>query len=66
MQYVRFFGGFMSFKFIMLVAVTFSINNFAIAKEPQVPTAGFAGCATKVLAKYPGYLLLSRCLNLLP
>ena len=47
----------MRFKFIMLVAATFSINNFAIAKEPQVPTAGFAGCATKVLAKYPGYLL---------
>ena len=57
MPYVRFFGGFMRFKVIMLVAATFSINNFAIAKEPQVPTTGFAGCATKVLAKYPGFLL---------
>ena len=47
----------MRFKFIMLVAATFSINNFAIAKEPQLPTTGFAGCATKVLAKYPGFLL---------
>ena len=57
MQYVRFFGGSMRFNFIMLVVATFSINHFAIAKEPQIPTTGFAGCATKVLAKYPGFLL---------
>ena len=41
----------------MLVLATFSINHFAAAKEPEVPNTGFAGCATKVLAKYPGYLL---------
>ena len=44
-------------KIIMLVLATFSINHFAVAKEPEVPNTGFAGCATKVLAKYPGYLL---------
>ena len=47
----------MRFKIIMLVVAMFSVNHFAVAKEPEVPTAGFAGCATKVLAKYPGYLL---------
>ena len=52
-----FFGGYMKFNFIMLVVAMFSINHFAVAKEPQVPNTGFAGCATKVLAKYPGFLL---------
>ena len=47
----------MRFKIIMLVVAIFSVNHFAVAKEPEVPTTGFAGCATKVLAKYPGYLL---------
>ena len=47
----------MRFNIIMLVVAIFSVNHFAVAKEPEVPTAGFAGCATKVLAKYPGYLL---------
>ena len=47
----------MKLNLVMLLVATLSINHFAIAKEPQVPNTGFAGCATKVLAKYPGYLL---------
>ena len=57
MQYVRFFGGCMKINFIMVSVAIFSINHFAVAKEPQIPSTGFAGCATKVLATYPGYLL---------
>ena len=47
----------MKLNLVMLLVTTLSINHLAIAKEPQVPNTGFAGCATKVLAKYPGYLL---------
>ena len=47
----------MKLNFVMLLVATFSINHFAIAKEPASTYTGFAGCATKVLAKYPGYLL---------
>ncbi len=47
----------MKLNLIMLLMATVSMNHVAIAKEPEVPNTGFAGCATKVLAKYPGYLL---------
>ena len=47
----------MKLNLVMLLVATLSIDHLAIAKEPEVPNTGFAGCATKVLAKYPGYLL---------
>ena len=47
----------MKLYLVTLLLTIFSINHFAVAKEPQVPSKGFAGCATKVLATYPGYLL---------
>ncbi len=30
-------------------------QNFLLAKDPVLPKNGFAGCAVKVLEKYPGY-----------
>jgi len=47
----------MKLNLITLLLTLFSINHFAVAKEPQIPSTGFSGCATKVLATYPGYLL---------
>ncbi len=47
----------MKLNLVMLLVAALSINHLVIAKEPEVPNTGFAGCATKVLAKYPGYLL---------
>ena len=47
----------MKINFVIVIATAFSINHFAVAMEPQVPKTGFAGCANKVLSKYPGYLL---------